>query len=322
MTTVSVVLATYQGERFLELQLDSILEGTRPPDEVVIVDDASRDGTVPILDRYSNGPLGDRIKVIRRQQNQGPSLSFAEGIGHTSGDLVFLADQDDRWATDKICKVEAAFRDQPATVMVYHDGTICDTDLAPDGRTIFNTRKRAELELGSKRDPMELCGNPDVKGCTMALEGDFARRLFKRTAPEFASYWGHDHWAALFALATGNVIVLPEVLIEHRFHARNTSSAVGFDPFSMRHWLRNFRTAQAQQADHFVQRYRIALEHMTSEGPIKDALSKHLELASMRYELRSKGLLERLGSVVSSYRKGIYHEHYNGIPTALRDLFS
>lgn len=319
---VSIVMATHQGEAYLKVQLDSILEGTRPPDELVIVDDASTDGTLAILEQYASGPWGDRIRMIGRTTVQGATLSFLEGVEHTQGDVVFFADQDDRWAAEKVAKVMSVLTEHPGTIMVYHDGIICDANLRPDGRTIFGTRKRARLELGALRDPMEICGNPDVKGCTMAMDGRFLRELTARTDRAIASYWGHDHWAALFAYSTGKVIAIPDKLIQHRFHGRNASSATGFNPSSPRHWLRNVRMARKQRPDHFVQRYRIALEHMVQEGGIRKSLRTHLELATQRHELRARPFMERVAGIMKTYREGIYDLHYNGLSTALRDLFS
>ena len=99
--TVSVVMATFNGAEFLDEQLESLVTQTQLPDELVVVDDASTDGTQEILRSFARrAPFP--VQIVEQPYHVGTSPNFEEGIVRSSGDLVAIADQDDRWRPDKI----------------------------------------------------------------------------------------------------------------------------------------------------------------------------------------------------------------------------
>ena len=95
--SVSVCLATFNGERFIAEQLESILI-SQIVDEVLIIDDSSSDATLSIVARYTDA----RIRVIRHCENKGVISTFNELLQEASGDIIFLSDQDDIWINDKV----------------------------------------------------------------------------------------------------------------------------------------------------------------------------------------------------------------------------
>jgi glycosyltransferase involved in cell wall biosynthesis len=323
---ISVVMATYNGSRFLLDQLDSMLEGTRPPDELVLVDDASTDDSAAMVEQRLKHDKGTALLVVHNQRNLGASASFAKGVGHTTGEVVLFADHDDRWMPHKIATMEQAFLQRPGLRMAYSDGLITDAALVPDGRTIFDTRNKAQLALGASRAHMEVAMNPDVKGCTMALDGLFARQLFAHTPTGFDRYWGHDHWAALFAYGTGSISAITEPLLWHRFHSGNTSGAVRFSPIVPAHWKRYLKATREQGTDHFVQRYRLALEQIEAHAPdfspdLRKALELCLAISLRRAALHNMNFPARMKAARKLHQEGIYRSYYNGTFTLLRDLF-
>ena len=106
---VSVAMATYNGEKYLVEQLDSILTQTHPIYEIIIVDDGSSDKTLDILNSYQD-KFGN-IKVYPNSENLGVVKSFERAIMLTSGDYIALSDQDDVWSNDKIAKLVDALGD-------------------------------------------------------------------------------------------------------------------------------------------------------------------------------------------------------------------
>jgi len=321
---ISVVLATFNGLRFLPDQLNSILEGTRPPDELVVVDDASQDDSVSLVeDRLLRSPR-TVLTLLRNKTNFGASASFAKGVAATTGDILLFSDQDDRWMPNKIARMEKAFTVHQGLCMAYSDGLITDSELEPDGRTIFGTRNNAKLALGAQRDPLEVAFNPDIKGCTMALDAAFARTLFATTPPGFERYWGHDHWAAIHAYGTGKVHALNEPLLWHRFHGSNASGAVRFNPFRADHWKRYLHAIKAQGPAHYHERYRLLLDHIHKSGidgapEILAAIGQCLDISTQRRDLKALPLLARSRVAADYYRQGVY-DNYNGVFTALRDV--
>lgn len=321
---ISIVLATFNGSAYLEAQIKSILRGSRQPDEWVVVDDASTDGSMDLARSLLNKAGAPAASYIANKKNIGASPSFASALARTTGDVILFCDQDDLWHADKLKRMEEAFAADDSLTLAYHDGAIIDADGRPDGRTIWGTRKHARLAQGSDRDPMDVAANPDVKGCTMAIKGSYARALFAHTPEGFHRYWGHDHWAALFAWGSGRVRAMPEQLIQHRLHGANTSAGTRFNPFSPAHWRQRMRAARTQAPDHFVQRYAMALEAAKSvpgsNPQMRVALEKHLDFAQRRMALRRAGPIGRWRRAFGLWSAGYYRDHANGAWTLLRDL--
>ncbi len=322
---ISIALATYNGAAYLEAQIKSILQGSRRPDEWVVVDDASTDASLELARRQLIEAGARASTCTTNPANLGASASFARAVAMATGDVILFCDQDDIWHPDKLALIEEAFAGDSSLVLAYHDGAIIDAQSKPDGRTIWGTRKHARLERGGDRDPMEVAANPDLKGCTLAIKGSFARELFARTPPEFNRYWGHDHWAALFAWGCGRVQALPQQLIAHRMHGRNTSAGTRFNPLSPAHWRQRLRAARSQAADHGVRRYAMALEVALSYGERFDArlfgaLKTHLVIAERRMALGRLSVLHRLREALKLWNEGYYRKHANGAWTLFRDL--
>ena len=105
---LSVAMTTYQGEKYLAEQLDSILRQSRLPDEIVIGDDASIDSTWEILVRFARSAKVP-VRLLRSRQNVGLNRNIETVMRACRGEVLILADQDDVWATDKVAVVEEAF---------------------------------------------------------------------------------------------------------------------------------------------------------------------------------------------------------------------
>jgi glycosyltransferase involved in cell wall biosynthesis len=324
---VSIVLAVHNGSVHLSEQIESILQGSQLPDEWIIVDDASTDQS-PTLAKSLLASLGNaRVKFLRNEQNIGATRSFVSAVLGSTGDIVLFCDQDDIWHPLKIATVHKAFLADDELVMVYHDGDIIDAHGLPDGRTIWGTRSHALLALGNKRDHMDVAANPDVKGCTMAVKGDLVRHLFRISPPNFAEYWGHDHWSALMAWGSGKVRAIPERLIRHRLHGGNTSAATRFSPLSPEHWSRRLSAMRRQASDHFVQRYQIASSTARSLMPTFDrdllaALDRHGSYALRRMDLKQRNFLARVHLARGLWTDGYYQRYFNGRWTLLRDVLA
>ncbi len=132
---VSIALCTYNGEKFLPGQLDSLLAQDYAPIEIIAVDDCSNDNTWKILQEYVL--KDDRLKLHQNKQNLGHTLNFERAIGLCSGDYIALADQDDLWEKNKISTLIAAIGDG---VMVYHNADFIDEPGKADRREHHGNR--------------------------------------------------------------------------------------------------------------------------------------------------------------------------------------
>src|SRR5579863_7982285 len=131
---ISVCMATYNGERFIHEQLESILGQLEDDDEVVIVDDASTDGTVHLAEEFRD----KRIRILRRDRNRGVLQTFERALKEAAGEIIFLADQDDVWRSDKVSKIMSLFSARPDLSLVLSDSCVVDSRGNITSKTRFN----------------------------------------------------------------------------------------------------------------------------------------------------------------------------------------
>src|SRR4051812_24108606 len=219
---VSVCMATYNGERFLKEQLDSILSQLGGDDELVISDDHSTDGIANILASYED----ERIKVLPSRRFGAPTGNFEYALKHCSNDLIFLADQDDVWYPGKIHAMSDALQ--------HADLAVCDCRLTDhDLRTIspsffaFN---------GSRPGLIKNLVRSSYMGCCVA----FRREVLTKALPFPDSIPLHDQWIGLVAERYFRIAFVPEVLLDHRRHRDNYSSTGARSRNSLRKkvWMR------------------------------------------------------------------------------------
>lgn len=216
---ISVALCTFNGEAFIEDQLTSIARQTRIPDEIVLRDDRSIDKTVEIARAvYACYGLQGSIEV--NPLRLGAAQNFSQAMQRTTGDIIFLCDQDDVWLPEKVEKMLAPFEQDQTVSLVYSDGYIATSDLAHSGRTLFSWNPAKKLADGDARDIVGmLCqGNsPGIKGSAMAFT-KWVRDL-AGLAPENVA---HDSWMALFGYAIGRVVAINEPLHSYRRHDKTS----------------------------------------------------------------------------------------------------
>jgi glycosyltransferase involved in cell wall biosynthesis len=209
---VSVVLGTYNGEAYLQEQLNSVLAQTYSPLEIIAIDDGSTDSTVRILREFAARDA--RIKVIVNERNLGFIRNFEKGCSLSAGHWIALCDQDDYWMQDKIEKMVNAIGEYP---MVYCDSILCDQHLQPLGNKISDL-----VHYQSFDDARQLCVFSRMYGHATLI----TRRLFDKAFP-FLEEVPHDGWLAYHATLYGGVHYLPEVLVKYRQHAGNVYGVVG-----------------------------------------------------------------------------------------------
>lgn len=118
--TKSVALCTYNGEKYLKEQLDSILSQEIPVDEIVICDDCSTDETISILKEYET-QFPNIFRVFINAENLGYVRNFEKALSFCTGEIIFLCDQDDLWRKDKTQKILQFFSKNPKIGVVAHD---------------------------------------------------------------------------------------------------------------------------------------------------------------------------------------------------------
>ena len=205
---ISVCMATYNGERFIHEQLESILGQLENGDEVVIVDDASTDSTVAIIDGFCD----KRIRIFRQARNRGVLKSFGHALEEASGEIIFLADQDDIWRGDKVSRVKFMFSTRTELSLVLSDCSIIDAV----GDIVAKTRfKSGQFHPGALRNIVR----NSYLGCSMA----FRRSILDYCLPIPADIPMHDMWIGILNQLVGKTGFIDEPLICYRRHENNIS---------------------------------------------------------------------------------------------------
>lgn len=145
---VTVVMATFNGEEYLEQQIISIVSQSRLPDEIIFVDDCSQDNTIEIINKLiETFPKTILVKKIFRKKNVGYIKNFIDGIFQATGELVFTCDQDDVWLPNKIA-MNLDFFQEKKDCLALHSNTILidkDNNLIKENAQEYQTEKKIKL---------------------------------------------------------------------------------------------------------------------------------------------------------------------------------
>ena len=212
MSKIGIVLATYNGEKYLSQMLDSLLAQTRPADFIVAVDDGSTDGTASILESYE-GRLP--LQMSRFPKNQGHRAAFSKALELAQpqlgkNDMIALADQDDIWWTNKL---EIMSQKIGENSMIFGDAEIINSE---DEIVERSWRQKANIvEHLSQRSL--LTGYTNVTGCMVA----FKAGLLKTALPIPQGVPVHDQWITLCATAKNGYAAIADKVIYYRIHESN-----------------------------------------------------------------------------------------------------
>jgi len=212
---VSVCIATYNGEKYLRQQLDSILSQIGEGDEVVISDDNSTDGTLALIQSYGD----ERIRVFRHDSSQitttfpldRPTHNFENALIHARGDILFLADQDDVWLPGKVSRMLQALENAD---MAMHDCILVDTELNQLAPSYFDV---VNATTSAWRNAMKCT----LLGCCMAMR----RCVLERALPFPKTRVGHDLWLGMVADRKFRFTLVREPLLMYRKHGKSMTTA-------------------------------------------------------------------------------------------------
>ena len=276
--TISVVMATYNGAEYIEEQLDTIREQTRVADELIICDDGSTDKTVEIVRAYiSKYGLDEKWHIYENPVNLGYANNFNHVASLATGDLLFFADQDDRWDTEKIRIMEKVMSE-------HEDCVVLCSDYLPwiFGEQVAKVPKSVKKKMpdNGTLEKIRLSDRSlyiGAIGCCMCIRNDFLKKVEK--------YW-FDGWAQddrmwrLSQCADG-LYVLHSNLIWHRIHAKNTSTYGNYHDRAKRAKLFQSMLLACEQSE------KAAVEFPTSARD-KKILSSHSRMMERRCEMLEK----------------------------------
>lgn len=213
---VDILLATYNGEKYVGEQIESILNQSYKNIRIIISDDCSKDNTPKILEEYQK--KDDRIKVFIQPENLGVVKNIEFLLNQVESPLYMLADQDDVWLTEKVEKSVEKIQKENAD-LVFGDLEVVDQNL----NTIYQSfgdfmllNKKIEKYINSyKVNYLYNC----VTGCTLISKKELLNYILP--LPTNSKFLIHDHWIGLMAGIYGKISYMPEKYIKYRQHGNN-----------------------------------------------------------------------------------------------------
>ena len=312
---VSIALCTYNGAAFLQEQLDSYVRQSKRPDELIVCDDRSTDGTVDILEAFARtAPF--EVKVAVNEVSLGVKKNFERAVERCTGEIIFLSDQDDVWTEGKIGRVLERFDAKPQAAVVVSDATIVNRALAPVGHTHwegmrFDRRWQERVGRDAFSTLMKMC---IFSGATMAFRSEYRSLLLP-----FPDEWFHDRWIATLLAAVAPMELIAEPLNLYRQHDGNVAGGGAFSNvgFAMKH-----RELRGEVFDREAAIYSEMLERLKGREVGERLLSllrEKVEFLKRRAAMRRTSW-KKPGMILSELARGRYHRLARGWVTVARDL--
>ena len=304
----------------------SVLSQTCPPDEIVVSDDMSTDGTLSVIARVFDGWKADhpdspiRMIVLRPDVRRGVTANFERAMGACHGDLIALCDQDDMWRAERLHRIVATFDRRKTLLLLHGDARICDEDGRPSGATLFETLKvtaweRAAVARGDGYTA--LLRRNLVTGATTVIR----RELLGLSTP-FPADWVHDEWLGIIAAASGEIDLILEPLVDYRQHSTNQ---IGARKLDLKEKVGRLTASRYERNDRLVRR-AMALVDRLSSGSVDGVLADRVVRAEAKlaHEMFRQGLSatrgKRIIPIVQRVMRGDYEHFSRGSIDAFRDF--
>lgn len=314
---VSVACCTYNGGRHIREQLQSILNQSRVVDEIVVSDDGSSDNTLEQVTTLITPAsyAGTKISLIDGPRH-GITKNFSHAITACTGDIIFLSDQDDIWAPNKVERITSEFEGN-SNLLVFSNASLVDDSLNELKQTQFDfARVNPEhlAYLGQEAFFAKLLKRNFITGATVA----FRRELLEKALP-FATSWLHDEWLGIIAAAYAKPRIVPDCLIQYRQHNNN---ACGMKQTSVLNKLTvtsgtTLTVPEQKRLEQLLERLENTVGYVSPL--ITSAVRKALHFHATRNHLTDRRLL-RIPQVMANYISGGYSNFADGWRTAVKDV--
>ncbi len=212
---IDILLATYNGEKYLEEQLDSILNQTYENFRLLISDDGSKDNTRKILEKYSK--KDNRIILFFQEKNLGVIKNFEFLLRKVENKYYMFSDQDDIWKKNKIEKSIIKLEETNSD-LVYSDLEVVDENLNIIYKSYWKL-KGIYKKIKKYNNFKSLYLNNFVTGCTIIAKSEQIKDVLP--LPNTSKYILHDYWIALIISQKGKITYIEEPLIKYRQHKNN-----------------------------------------------------------------------------------------------------
>ncbi|WP_458527212.1 glycosyltransferase family 2 protein [Onishia taeanensis] len=319
---ISIAMATYNGAQYIQEQLQSFVDQTRQPDELIITDDCSNDQTEAIVREFAKvAPF--KVDFFRNEVNLGYCGNFNAALLKTTGDIVFLSDQDDVWLPNKIEHMLDVAEHHSEMLAVMNDAVLTDGNLNEVGLT----------KVGQIRS-MGRTTESFVMGCCCAVR----RELLDMCLPIPGDYKAHDNWIVGFADGLNAKVVDEMPLQYYRRHESNESQFIAnritkvTRHYAFMHTLKTLFSADSieQAITHRAQLVLLlqgiqraqevaAEKYYTGLKKFFTTTQERLSTLEQRIAVRRKSLIPRsVAALCLFFQRG--YRNANGLQSMIRDI--
>lgn len=314
-------MCTFNGESHLAEQLDSIASQTRPPDELVVCDDASTDATTAIVRRFAErAPFPVRLLV--NASNLGLAGNFSRAFAECRGEWILSADQDDIWMPNKIARLQDAIEARPDAGLIFSDATLVGADGSPLGYSLWESLRfgRREWRLVNEGRAFEVLVRRNVvTGMAMVFRADLRSLILP-----VPKGWIPDGWVALIISAVAPCLTVEGRLVAYRQHE---GQLVGGRRLSL---IEQYRRARSRGPEFYAQvaanfraagdRLAQAPDRLRPPGAL-EALAAKASHFEMKCRIRQQRK-ERFRLVAQELFHGHYLRYSGGWRSLAADLFA
>jgi glycosyltransferase involved in cell wall biosynthesis len=309
-------MCTYNGARYLSEQLDSIGTQTLRPDELVVCDDGSSDGTTGIVGNFAQ-TAEFPVRLVVNEQKLGPAKNFEKAIMLCQGDLIALSDQDDYWYPEKLLRLSQVMEKDETLGGAFSDGFVMDENSERSHSRLWN---RVRYRPPSHSDHVEesladwLLRGDVLTGATLMIRSKVRELLLP-----IGDGWMHDGWIAWMLVLYSGIAVVDEPLIAYRVHS---SQHAGVPPASLGARIDFARRIGKTQCLPVARQFEQLRAHwIANPGHHFEMYLARMEqkIAYLHYRLNlPANFLARLYRVTSAYDR--YRLYANGTTTMWKDI--
>jgi len=320
--TISIAMCTYNGEKFLREQLQSLAWQTRLPAELVICDDLSSDSTINIIRDFSDiapFPVKLHINPVNLgSAAKGITRNFEQASRLCSGDLISFCDQDDVWLPQKLARMAQIMEERPNLGGVFVDAQLI-TDLGvPKGILLSETTgmtRHEHLRLMRGQILPVLLSMTKAYGCTLMVDALLVMKLLP--VPE---HWWFDAWVPCMVALHSGLAYIPEPLMNYRIHANQSGVGASLPTVSIRvkQWKRSAMDYWQEVEPQLTEIYaKLADENSPGMKPHLEYIRGRMDLLRFRAELPASPLF-RAAKILR--KAGCYQRYLNGWKSIIKDL--
>lgn len=318
-------MCTYNGAAYVREQLQCVLNQTRLPDQLVVADDGSTDGTLDIIRatiaefRSQNLDADLEYLELPSSDRLGVAGNFERALLATTGDYVALCDQDDTWVPDRLAALTGALDKRPKVALVHGDADLIDAEGQSLGLTLFDALGVSAYELSSisaGRGFDMLLRRNLVTGATTVV-----RRAVIELALPIPAGWIHDEWLGIMAAAAWRTGVTRRPLVGYRQHGENQ---IGANKLDMRGRIRKLREPREERNANLLERAESLVACLEEHPGQVSARHRALARLKLKHERMRFALPEarrkRIRPVLVEWARGRYARFGLGLQDVLRDL--